>query len=150
MKYNEFIEKFNQLFSFDGSEDDRYYAKEDHGTIKIFCRDYLSAKLFFRNKYWEFSALSTFDSEMLKLMAELAETDPKFRDDTINIIDLGDKRNNATYIGFTNSSMLVDEDYTTVVKYIAQADKYMQLHKDGEPVLIAVDKVEVVGDMGDD
>lgn len=68
----------------------------------------------------------------------------------MKIINLNEISNNGTYIGFTNSSMLVDEDYTTVVKYIVQADKYMQLHKDGEPVLIVVDKIEVVGDMGED
>lgn len=65
----------------------------------------------------------------------------------MKIINLGDKRNSSTYVGFTNSSMLVDEDYATVVKYMVQANKFMQLHKDGEPVLIAVDKVELVGEM---
>ena len=55
-----------------------------------------------------------------------------------------------TYIGFTNSSLTVDEDYSTVVKRLVSAGNYMQLHSGGEPVLIAVDKVEVVGDMEDD
>lgn len=87
MKYREFFKKFNQLCNFEGREDDSYYAKEDHGTIKIFCKDYVSAKLFFRDKHWEFSALSTFDSEQLKLMAELAETEPKSRsDDTLWVL----------------------------------------------------------------
>lgn len=55
-----------------------------------------------------------------------------------------------TYIGFTNSSLTVDEDYETVIKRLVSAKKYMQLHSGGAPVLIAVDKVEVVGDMEDD
>ena len=69
----------------------------------------------------------------------------------MRIINLSEKSGGSyTYIGFTNSSLTVDEDYTTVVKRIVQAKKYMQLHSGGEPVLIAVDKIEVVGDMGDD
>lgn len=70
----------------------------------------------------------------------------------MKIINLGDTNSGSayTYIGFTNSSMTVDENYETVVKRIVSAGKYMQLHSGGEPVLIAVDKVEVVGDMGDD
>lgn len=68
----------------------------------------------------------------------------------MKIINLNQISSNGTYIGFTNSSLTVDEDYGTVVKRIVQAKKYMQLHSGGEPVLIAVDKVEVVGDMGDD
>lgn len=69
----------------------------------------------------------------------------------MQIIKLSEKTGGAyTYIGFTNSSLTVDEDYATVVKLLVQADKYMQLHSGGEPVLIAVDKIEVVGDMGDD
>ncbi len=64
----------------------------------------------------------------------------------MKIIDLSDKtESKGTYVGFTNSSMVVDEDYPTVVKYIVSASKYMQLHQDGNPVLIAVDKVELVG-----
>lgn len=65
----------------------------------------------------------------------------------MKIINLGEGKSSATYIGFTNSSLTVDEDYATVVKYIVQAEKYMQLHSGGEPVLISVDKIEVVGDM---
>lgn len=66
----------------------------------------------------------------------------------MKIIDLSDKtENKGTYVGFTNSSMVVDEDYPTVVKYIVSASKYMQLHSGGEPVLIAVDKVELIGGM---
>lgn len=65
----------------------------------------------------------------------------------MKIINLGDRKSSATYIGFTNSSLTVDEDYATVVKYIVQAEKYMQLHSGGEPVLIAVDKVELIGGM---
>lgn len=89
MKYGEFIEKFNQLYNSKGSEADRYYAKEDQGNVNIFCRDYVIAKLIFYKKYWEFSkysAYSAFDSERLKLMAELAETEPKFRDDTLWVL----------------------------------------------------------------
>lgn len=55
-----------------------------------------------------------------------------------------------TYIGFTNSSLTVDEDYETVIKRLVSAKKYMQLHSGGAPVLISVDKVEVVGDMEDE
>ena len=86
MKYNEFIEKFNQLCRFDGSEADRCYAQEDQGTIKVFCRDSVNAKLPSRSKYWEFYEYSAFDSERLKLMAELSETDPKFRSDTLWVL----------------------------------------------------------------
>lgn len=55
-----------------------------------------------------------------------------------------------TYIGFTNSSLTVDEDYKTVIKRLVSAKKYMFLHSGGAPVMIAVDKVEVVGDMEDE
>lgn len=68
----------------------------------------------------------------------------------INLDEISNGGSAYTYIGFTNSSMTVDEDYETVVKRIVSAKKYMQLHSGGESVLIAVDKVEVVGDMGDD
>lgn len=68
----------------------------------------------------------------------------------MKIINLNEISESGTYIGFVNSSLTVDEDYGTVVKRIVQAKKYMQLHSGGEPVLIAVDKIEVVGDMGED
>lgn len=65
----------------------------------------------------------------------------------MKIINLDKVASNGTYIGFTNSSMYVDEDYETVVKRLVCANKYMQLHSGGEPVLIAVDKVELIGKM---
>lgn len=65
----------------------------------------------------------------------------------MKIINLDKVASNGTYISFTNSSMYVDEDYETVVKRIVCANKYMQLHSGGEPVLIAVDKVELIGKM---
>lgn len=55
-----------------------------------------------------------------------------------------------TYIGFANSSITVDEDYETVVKLLVSSKKYIQLHSGGLPVLIAVSKVELVGDMEDE
>lgn len=67
----------------------------------------------------------------------------------MKIINLNEISSNGTYISFVNSGLTVDEDYGTVVKRIVQAKKYMQLHSGGEPVLIAVDKIEVVGDMED-
>lgn len=102
MKYNEFIEKFNQLCNFYGSEADRYYAKEDQGNVEIFCRDYASAKLLFYKKYWEFSQYSAFDSERLKLMAELAETEPKFRSDTLWVLLNGRPRTSTGGLAIYN------------------------------------------------
>ena len=78
----------------------------------------------------------------------------------MKIINL-DKGNNGTYIGFVNSSLTVDEYYEAVVKRLVQARDvraknnangplFIELHSGCEPVLIAVDKIEVIGDMGDD
>lgn len=69
----------------------------------------------------------------------------------MKIIELSKKTGGTyTYIGFTNSSLTVDEGCETVVKHLVSAKKYMQLHSGGAPVLIAVDKVKVVGDMEDE
>lgn len=65
----------------------------------------------------------------------------------MKVINLDEISNNGTYISFVNSGLTVDEDYATVVKRLVQAEKYMQLHSGGAPVIISVDKIEVVGDM---
>lgn len=72
----------------------------------------------------------------------------------MKIIDYNNSGSAYTYIGFTNSSLTVDEDYETVVKKLEQARDvsqigmlFIELHSGGEPVLIAVDKIEVIGEM---
>lgn len=89
MNYSEFIKEFNECCRFvcrlNGSEANECYAKKDQG-IKIFCRNNLIAKLHSNNNYWEFQGYSTFSCGALKLMAELAETEPKLRDDTLWVL----------------------------------------------------------------
>lgn len=78
----------------------------------------------------------------------------------MKIINL-DKGNSGTYIGFVNSSLTVDEDYEAVVNRLvyardvrtknkADGPLFLEFHSGGEPVLVAVDKIEVIGSMGED
>lgn len=88
MKYNEFIQKFNEITSNirDSNEVARYHAHEDKGMVYIGYRGYILAKLIVDSKYWDFSEYSSFTADQLKVMAELADTEPKFRCDTLWVL----------------------------------------------------------------
>ncbi len=88
MKYSEFVQNFNEVTSNirDSNEVARYHAHENKGTVYIDCRGDMQAKLMVDSKYWDFSKYSAFTAEQLEVMAELADTEPKFRCDTLWVL----------------------------------------------------------------
>ena len=77
----------------------------------------------------------------------------------MEIVNLNKLGNSGTYIGLTNSGIVVDEDCDSVFSLLHRAwsgrrlnpgtsvkgSLLIQLHSGGKPVLVSVESIEVIG-----
>lgn len=80
----------------------------------------------------------------------------------MEIVNLNKLGNGGTYIGFTNSGIVVDEDCDSVFSLLHRAwssrrfnqgtsvKGFIQLHSGGKPVLVSVESIEVIGKLDGD
>jgi hypothetical protein len=82
----------------------------------------------------------------------------------MEIVNLNKLGNSGTYIGLTNSSIVVDENCNSVFSLLHKAwsgrrlnpgtsvngSLLIQLHSGGKPVLVSVESIEVIGKLDGD
>lgn len=82
----------------------------------------------------------------------------------MEVVNLNKLGNSGTYIGLTNSGIVVDEDCDSVFSLLHRAwsghrlnpgtsvkgSLLIQLHSGGKLVLISVESIEVIGELDDD